>query len=364
VSLVGRLIKALGDKYRIERRHDGMKVRYYISPLAAQALGIIGDERAVKPLIKALKDDNEYKSGALYFKQLSNYAADALGGIGEPAVEPLIEALGDENSDVRRYAAKALDKLGWKPETDELRGTYLISTAAWESLVEWGEPAVEPLIKALGDNGMIGVRRSVAEALGAIGDERAVEPLIETLRGKTGARGWWVHKALGAFGEPAVEPLIKALGDECDSIRSSAAEVLRAIGDTRAVEPLITALGDEHWRVQMCAAKALGVFGDVQAVESLIETLRDKEVFGENINTVRKYAVEALGKIGDGRAVEPLIETLRYEGSDVRRSAAEALGEIGDGRAVEPLIEALEDEGYGVAKAAKKALKKLGHEVK
>ncbi len=117
VSLVERLIKALGDKYRIERRHDGMKVRYYISPLAAQALGIIGDERAVKPLIKALRDDNEYKRGNLYFKNLSNYAADALGEIGDTrAMEPLIKLLEDEDDDVRNAAEEALEKLGHEVE--------------------------------------------------------------------------------------------------------------------------------------------------------------------------------------------------------------------------------------------------------
>ena len=39
------------------------------------------------------------------------YAADALGEIGEPAVEPLIALLADEYSQVRSYAAYALGEI-------------------------------------------------------------------------------------------------------------------------------------------------------------------------------------------------------------------------------------------------------------
>ncbi|MFQ6054633.1 MAG: HEAT repeat domain-containing protein [Methanosarcinales archaeon] len=50
--------------------------------------------------------------------------------------------------------------------------------------------------------------------------------------------------ALGEIGEPAVEPLIKALGDR---VREKAAIALGEIGDARAVEPLIKALRDSYW---------------------------------------------------------------------------------------------------------------------
>jgi hypothetical protein len=85
------------------------------------------------------------------------------------ALEPLIKALGDKDSWGRQIAAKALGKIGDKR-------------------------AVEPLIKTLKD-GNIHVRRqprppynyyscSVIQALGDIGDKRAVEPLIKALEDK------------------------------------------------------------------------------------------------------------------------------------------------------------------------------------
>ena len=73
-------------------------------------------------------------------------------------MEPLIAALNDNNKYVRKFAAKALFKIG-------------------------DARAVEPLIVALKDSD-IDVRCAAAEALGKIGDARAVEPLIGALRNR------------------------------------------------------------------------------------------------------------------------------------------------------------------------------------
>jgi len=74
----------------------------------------------------------------------------------------------------------------------------------------------------------------------------------------------------------ALEPLIKALEDEEEYVRSSAAEALGEIGDKRAVEPLIKALEDDDKGVLYHAAYALGRIGDERAVEPLIKALGDK----------------------------------------------------------------------------------------
>jgi HEAT repeat protein len=304
-------------------------------------------------------------------------AARTLGEIGlldhhgfpERAVNPLIKALRDEHYHprVRDSIWIALENIGWEPETDELRVVYLLAKSSARAPLftvpgTWGESTVEPLIKALG--GILWVRKAAASVLGKIGDERAVEPLIGALGDDDNvcrAAAW----ALGEIGDArAVEPLIKALGDGGEYVREAAAEALGAIGDARAVEPLIKALGNEDEDVRSHAAGALGEIGDARAVEPLIEALSDENMF------IREAAAGALGDIGDKRAVEPLIGALSDDKTWVRRSAVEALGEIGDSRAVEPLIKALEDEDpdgrladEDVHDAAKEALKKLGHEV-
>jgi HEAT repeat protein len=261
-------------------------------------------------------------------------------GVGDEAMEMLCEPLGDADDYVRRPSRDAARALG---EIGDAR-------------------AVEPLIKALGDEDE-DVCMNAAEALGEIGDTRAVGPLIKNLSARTFGRSsindtktsqlsaTW---ALADIGVAAVEPLIKALGDEDDDVRWLAADALGEIGDERAVEPLIKALRDDNVH---CAAEALGNIGDVRAVEPLIKALEDEEW------RVRYYAARALIIIMDARAVEPLIGALEDETWAVRGNAAYALGEIGDARAVEPLIKVLGDESDEVRDAAKEALKKLGHEV-
>ena len=188
----------IGDE-AVEMLCEALREDYSVSSTAAKVLGKIG-ERAVEPLIKALEDEGEY---------VRRYAARALGEIGDArAVEPLNEALGDEDEYVRQYSAEALDKIGWVPETDGQRTAYLISTN-WKLLVEWGESAVEPLIKAL-DNGGAYVRETAVKALGEIGDERAVEPLIGTLRDTNWNLRMVAAEALRKFGMQGLQGFITA----------------------------------------------------------------------------------------------------------------------------------------------------------
>ena len=108
---------------------------------AAIALGIIGDAKAVEPLIEALNNEN---------KDVRGIAAIILGQIGDAkAFKPLIVALNDESEVVRWDVAIALGIMG-------------------------DAKAVEPLLKVLKDENK-DVRREAARALGKIGDAKAVE---------------------------------------------------------------------------------------------------------------------------------------------------------------------------------------------
>lgn len=73
---------------------------------AAEALGKIADEKAVKPLIAGLRDSRDH---------VRYMAAKSLHEIGDSdAVEPLIILLKDENVHVRTMAVHALGALGGK----------------------------------------------------------------------------------------------------------------------------------------------------------------------------------------------------------------------------------------------------------
>lgn len=86
-------------------------------------------------------------------------------------------------------------------------------------------------------------RNSVALALGNIGDERAVEPLIQALKDKNAGVRRVVADALGKIkDERVLEPLIQALEDRDNDVRNRAAKALGKKGDPRAVEALTKTL--------------------------------------------------------------------------------------------------------------------------
>jgi HEAT repeat protein len=236
----------------------------------------------------------------VYFKYLGQIIATGFGFNDEVSILEL--ALLDEDEQTRRDAVEALGEIG-------------------------NDKAIEALLGALVDDDSYQVRGDATEMLGILGVIDAVESLIQAL-----------------------------LEDGSTFVRRKAAEALGVIGDIRAVEPLIQALlEDEYFETRGNAATALGLLGDNRAVEPLIQTLLEDES-----SPVRNRTAEALGVLGDDRAVEPLIQALLGDDeATVRRSAAEALGEIGDIRAVEALTQALNDESSMVQYAAQQALNKI-----
>ncbi|HEX8142337.1 MAG TPA: HEAT repeat domain-containing protein [Pyrinomonadaceae bacterium] len=329
-------------------------------------------EREILSLIDGLKFGSDETKKA---------ARKALAHFGEPAVGPLSAALDDcvykaekhkgDNvlRNARFFISDTLADIGG-PAAARALLRYVGEPFATHRIVRIGPAAVGPLIEALRSSPLIHRRstknrKGAAEALGAIKDARAVEPLIAALNDDPEVQ-WEAAKALGELGDKrAVEPLISLLKDRTvDWFRhAEVATALGQIGDARAIEPLIAALKHNEGQVRRQAAEALGKFADKGAVEPLISLLKD------SYQDVCERAATALGKIGDEGAVEPLIAALEaasrkdeynYINKGVRRAAAEALGEIGDKRAVEPLTSLLETESYeDVRESAEAALGKI-----
>ena len=360
---------------------------------AARALGDVNDVQAVEPLIEALKDEEP---------KVREAAASALEDVNDvQAVEPLIEALKDEEKEVRGAAAKSLggykDERAVEPLIEAmlcLNGGVWASESAAKSLSQiGGERAIEALIAVLKDQTMRG--ETVAAAVSVITvcqDERGVEAVIEALKHENFyavTRAAWFLGTIASHGpmskldsvveqsrivqaklvrERAVEPLIEALKGEQYFRRLTSAfvgigQALVEIGTEHVVEELIDLLKYENNRangsqvqVRTVAAYALGEIGDIRAVEPLIEALEEKDLDLYSTVTI------ALADIGDERAVEPLIEALKDANWYVRKCSVRALGIIGDERAVEPLIEALKDDDESVRESVSIALKEFGED--
>lgn len=298
---------------------------------AVRTLGELGDARAVEPLIQVVRRGNILDPREL--------AAAALGEIGDTsAVEPLIEVLKDFQSRARRAAADALDQLGWRPRDETEKVHLLVAREEWDELA-------------------------------ALGEEQGVELLIHACKHVDRRE---LTRVFVRIGEPAVEPLIQALKHK--HVLQAAVQALGIMGDARAVEPLTQVLQHEDYELQQAVAHALYDLGfrprdDTEAAYLLTAREEWDELarLGEPaveplIRVLRRIgkpgATGALARIGKP-AVEPLIQALEDLAAFARWQAATALGEIGDARAVGPLTQVLKDQNREIQEAAKEALEKI-----
>lgn len=129
------LIDALGDQWG--------QVRWN----AAAALGRMPDERAAGPLTGLLDDRSQPTWGDAYDQTPPTYAqaADALVAIGAAAVEPLIAALAHDEPGVRGGAADALGRIGDRRAIGPLRDLRSRTSADDRAWIGWDQEPVEQI---------------------------------------------------------------------------------------------------------------------------------------------------------------------------------------------------------------------------
>ena len=204
--------------------------------------------------------------------------------------------------------------------------------------------AVTALVNALEDS-YEPVRRNAIYALGAIG-EPAVEPLGDALDAEQEAFKMEpiLHicdaaHGLAAIGAPAVPALIAALKDERENVRASAAYALGEIGPVaaEAVDGLIALLTDAFEEVRQHATSALGMIKvpASKTVPALVRVLEDRED-----TDLAFFAAQALTRIGPDatEAIPALQEALMSESAYVRGFSSEALSRIGTPEALQALV--------------------------
>jgi HEAT repeat protein len=261
---------------------------------AARALGGLGDRQAVPALVAALQRSEAADGESLADVQAA--AARALSSIGDPqAVKPLV-----------RYAASE-----W---TDEELVPLIAAI---------GEPAVKPLITILGGRSL-GQRQVAAQALGEIGDPRAVPALLAF-----GRKDETATAALVDIGKPAVPALVKALDDPATPIRATAAEALGGIGDRRATDELSDALADPEDDVWRAASDALALMyrKDVGTLLPWLESQPTLPVYYGLIGLGKKGTEDELVAALESYGTEEMAEDYLNCGSPKLEAAAKRWAE-------------------------------------
>ncbi len=363
-----RLIDALKDKDPIVRGQ------------CAYVLGMIGDQRAIRPLVTAMWENDD-----------ADEAADALRRIGfAPEVS---------NPMLRSSLEIPSTPAPTRPDVEEC---VLILTKAFlrqqaeEQIVGMGKVAVDPLCRILRhakERGHTQTGARAAKALGLIGDPRAVELLVAVADKSDFCASFYINEAgsypvttaaadaLGLIGDKSAVPKLLELLDYKGAARDVWAACCRAlakIGDDRAIDAIGKLMQRElppraqydTW-FEEDACNALASFGPKSAnvlaailKNALCPRLGEQVTEGVEREIRLKAACKALGDIGDKRAVKPLCDALSYRISEVQLAAIEALRKLQDGLAVEPLIAVLEDEknAASVRAAAADALGSLRNE--
>ena len=214
-----------------------------------------------------------------------------------------------------------------------------------------------------------GSRSGAAEALGKIGDPRAVQPLIDTLKTDTPTVQRVAIGSIALIAAPSCEAaLIQAVKDKnADAeARLQAASGLGKIASAAAIDTLIASLDDPDLKMRSAAVAALAhagrptLNGPTQplALQSLIAALSNSS------DNIRTGAANALTRVAAPEADPALIAALKNDKNetDLRVAAANALGFPHNAAAVPTLIGALSDQDGDVRDVARDALVQIGPE--
>ena len=277
-------------------RNNSAQVRMH----AAKLLGSIQAENAVPDLVRLLADPNGY---------VKNTAIDALNRIGAPATAPLLEIL-----DTKARNLIPDEDTGFATEYQYIASAYIDNL--WMKKYR------------------IGTQSAAIQTLGLLKTEASVQPLIKEL-----ANEELQNEALAALIEMrgvAVPPMLDALKNGTDEIRVKVADALGQIGDRRAIAPLIDTLNnDPHKEVQAQAAIGLGNIRARNAVNALTEALSYDDTTATNAaEALGKIAVtteDAVQKLIIIAMDKQMRETLRL-------AAITALWQLKPGEATQPML--------------------------
>ena len=184
-------------------------------------------------------------------------------------------------------------------------------------------------------------------------DSIVVEPLITVMMDSTDRLRGQACKILGVIRDKrAVEPMIELYWK--GQMRKDVVWSLGAIGDKRAFDVLMDGLKNGDNKLKFHCIRSFEYLKDKRAVPVLIKMLQSKkeiDVPSLGVKSIKPYIALALGNIGDERAVPVLKKMLKHKDSYYRHTAAVALGKIRDKRALDALISLAEKGELDAIKA-------------
>jgi len=257
---------------------------------AVEQLAEKGTDTAIAQLVGALKDENGLVRIAVVkalLKLKPPAAADALmetiagdenvevvrGAMDvlavmneKRAVDALVMLLVDERGDVRRGAAKTLERLGegkWRPlaRGDEEDPDRVAKSG--------DKRLITPLLKNL-DSLRPETRRNAARMLSLMGTQEAIEPIQNALVSHDPSLRKAMADALGKLGQPQWMGIFKGTVEDWERLSTS--------GEKRAVDLLVRALELDSRSDRVAAFKLLKTMKDPAAEVAVRKYEKDEKM--------------------------------------------------------------------------------------
>lgn len=322
---------------------------------------------------KLLRDPSTLAAAAISLQEAAaaNLFPRALWPLVLDAMTAAFPARSTYNSVERAAMLKSLAQLRATDAISLLRQTlnaieedaFVRGAAAYALGVLVVSEAVPELITALASN-QAALQLAAAGALSHMRDERALEPLTETLRGAPSAEvRAAAAMALGPFGQVAVPPLAQALEiDPAPTVRQAALGELTRVGGAEATQAVLSFLDSGY--LQTCEPSAcssvaletlvaLAKLGQgamaVQLLESTLAAVRDV------LPLFFAFAEQALVNvvIEVGRAAPQVFQMLLHDESPyVQALGLAALANLQGRASRETLLRFLEPDGVVIVRRA------------
>lgn len=307
--------------------------------IAAEMLGS-WDERAIYPLIQALKDDNHGVQDAAMHSLISiggektvymvlpllregpylrNTARVIVREIGRPAVPLIRPLLDDKDDDIRTFGLDILTDIG---------------------ICDYPEEVMRLLMADPNPN----VRAAAARCLGAVRFEKAVPQLIDALDDEEWVAFYAVEALAAIKDDSAVDPIAALLDSRSQALRYIAAEALGGMQSPRATGVLLARLQNAEGPEKTAMLKSLVQLGVTPSLAGISDTLLNMFRYGDW--NEKLVCLKGLVDLQEERAIPVIIDIAGSldpsdPASDERlKTIREALMQFG---CVEPLINALRD---------------------
>ena len=316
---------------------------------AVELLTMKGDLRALPAVILMLTEGKSLDADSV--------ALAAVARLGARATSDLLAAFANSEGLARLRLVQAIeatrDTAAVMPLIDALEDPVPLTVGAVaQALGTIGDPrALDPLLERFSRRPVHVISEPVAIALGRLGGQRALA-LFEDLDRPAGPDRYGAL-GLGQFGEAARERLERILMSPPESRhdfphkwrRGNACVALGLIGNPASV-PLLIHVVEEHSEASEYAAEGLGRIAGPRAVSALVGALGERVELGPGLYSqfLQFKAAKALANIDRSHVIPPLLEALSHGPPRQRTMAAYALGEATDSSAVEPLIRALQED--------------------